>query len=217
MAHAARPDLKDLTVLVAGACCSPGRDVALAFARRGASLVLFDWNRLPWPAPGAVVDSVELLHLAAEVSAAGGRALTLWGDIRNEADVSRAVDKAVLAFGSLDVVFNAMQVPVMGVCWDPFDEGWDTVIDVNLKGAWLLAKWAVPEMRRQGRGLLVNNAWDSGLDGGCLWGVEDLSRSLGLSTGSQDVHVRALAGRAPDVDPGTLVVAWAEAALGSAA
>lgn len=207
MAPDPRSALSGLTVLVAGASRSPGRDVALAFASRGASVVLFDWNRLPLPARGPLVDPVVLLDLAAEVGALGGRALTLWGDIRSEADVSRAVAKAVETFGSLDVVFNAMQVPSLGVCLDPFEDEWDTLIDVNLKGAWLLAKWVVPELVRHSRGLLVTNAVGEATGESCLWGIDGLSRTLARGIEHQGVAVRALVS---GDDPGVEVVRWTE-------
>src|SRR6476659_10063577 len=105
--------LADRTLVVSGASRVIGRAIALGAARRGANVVLLAKTAEPHPKlPGTVHTA------AAEIEEAGGKALAVVGDVRNEEDVQRAVDAAVDRFGGVDIcVNNASAISV-----DPTEE-----------------------------------------------------------------------------------------------
>src|SRR4051795_3007716 len=96
-----RHPLADRTMLVSGGSRGIGLAIALGAAKLGANVVLLAKTGEPHPRlPGTVHTAV------AEAEAAGGKGLAVVGDVRNEADVQRAVDAAVERFGGVDVVVN---------------------------------------------------------------------------------------------------------------
>jgi NAD(P)-dependent dehydrogenase (short-subunit alcohol dehydrogenase family) len=190
--------LRGSVVLLVGACRNPGREIARALARRGADLVLFDG-----PAGGQEpqADPEELRLLGLNLRELGAQVETFWGDVRNEADVSRVVSKTLAEFGSLDILLLAFPVPQTPLNWDPFEEGWDTMIDVHLKGAWLVAKWAAPEMVHQGHGTILIDTSTPGADPTCLGGLTGLAHSLDSRLSVHGVRAWAFASLGDPSDP----------------
>lgn len=132
--------------LVSGAGNGIGRAVALALARDGAAVGVLDRD-------AAAADAT-----AAAIAAEGGCALSLAGDVRDAADAARAVGEVVRRFGGLDLLVNAAGVLRSGAT-DELDEAtWDLVMDTNAKGTFLLTRHALPQLRRGGRGAIVNVA-----------------------------------------------------------
>jgi NAD(P)-dependent dehydrogenase (short-subunit alcohol dehydrogenase family) len=148
---------------VTGAAHGQGRAAVLALAADGYDVAALDIAR-PMPYPGyAQGTSDELCTLEREVTALGRRALVLTGDVRDDADVTAAVDATVAAFGRIDLLFNNAGVAGYGLSHELTEEAWDTVLDVNLKGAWLVGRRVIPVMIAQRSGVIINNSSVAGL------------------------------------------------------
>lgn len=130
------------TMVVSGASRGIGLAIALGAARRGGNVVLLAKTADPHPKlPGTVHTA------AAEIESAGGNALAVVGDVRNEADVQRAVDAAVARFGGVDIcVNNASAISV-----DPTEalsaKKFDLMQEINIRGSFLLTKACLPHLR----------------------------------------------------------------------
>lgn len=133
--------------LVTGGGGEIGGAIARLFATEGAGLVVAD-VRL------AAAEAV-----AGEIAAAGGRAVAVETDVSRPTDAEAAVRKAVQTFGKLTTLVNvAAAVTPDGTVETLTLEDWTRALDVNLTGAFLLSKYAVPEIRRAGGGTIVNIA-----------------------------------------------------------
>lgn len=123
---------------------SNGQAVALTFAREGASVAVVDVN----------LEAAE--ETARQISAAGGRAVALRADVSKHADIKAAFEAALAAFGRIDILYNNVGIEVRGGVVDATEESWDRVHDVNIKSVFLACKEVVPQMRKQGGGVILN-------------------------------------------------------------
>ena len=146
--------LEGKVAFITGGASGFGRAAALRFAREGAKVGLLDVAEEGGRATARAVEE------------AGGEALFVPADVRDEARVRAAVDAAAERFGRLDILFNNAgkpsphrQTPIEDVP----QEDWDHILDTNLKGMFLTAKAVVPHMRRAGGGAIVNTASFAGL------------------------------------------------------
>jgi len=138
---------------VTGARRGIGRGIALALAAEGASVVVADLEL-------AGVESV-----AAEIHAAGGRAEPFVVDVTKWNDLNALVAYVERQFGSLDIAVNCAGVISVAAVEDISESEWDRVMDVNTKGVFLSCKAAVPAMKRNGFGRIINISSVSGKDG----------------------------------------------------
>ncbi|HOT33190.1 MAG TPA: mycofactocin-coupled SDR family oxidoreductase [Rhodoglobus sp.] len=151
---------------ITGAAHGQGRAVALALAESGADIVAFDVAaKIEYPAY-AQGSSAELDSLVAEVHALGRRALAFVGDVRDSAAIQQAVDAAVAEFGRIDVLFNNAGIVAYAAADEMTELEWDAMIDVNLKGPFLVARSVIPIMKAQRSGVIINNSSVMGLRGG---------------------------------------------------
>jgi len=151
--------------LITGAAHGQGRAAAKAFAREGARVAGFDLARkIDYPAY-AQAGSAALQSLHDEIAGGGGGFLPLAGDVRSEVDVRGAVARTIDAFGRIDVVFGNAGIAAYGYAHELDEAEWDAVIDINLKGNWLLAKHVIPHLRVQGSGVVIFNSSIAGLRG----------------------------------------------------
>ena len=151
---------------ITGAAHGQGRAVALALAEAGADIVAFDVAaKIEYPAY-AQGSSAELDSLVAEVHALGRRALAFVGDVRDSAAIQQAVDAAVAEFGRIDVLFNNAGIVAYAAADEMTELEWDAMIDVNLKGPFLVARSVIPVMKAQRSGVIINNSSVMGLRGG---------------------------------------------------
>ncbi len=139
--------------LVTGAAGGIGRATALAFAREGAAVVVSDLE-------SRREEGEETVRLIEE---AGGRALFVPADVTSSADQQALVAETVAAFGRVDFAHNNAGVELQATVEDTEEDGWDRMLDVNLKGVWLGMKYQLPRMRAQGGGAIVNTASLAGL------------------------------------------------------
>ena len=140
--------LKDKVALVTGAGSGIGRATSVLFAREGARIVISD------------ISETSAKQTADEVAAAGGDVTTVIGDVSRTDDAKAMVHSALDAFGKLDVLVNSAGVSprnATGPDASP-EEIWDRVIDINLKGTYLVSWHAVPEMQRNAGGSIINLA-----------------------------------------------------------
>ena len=141
------PDLSGKTAIVTGASRGIGKALAIALGRQGCAVVCAAKSETEREnLPGTI-------HMTAEeITSSGGRALAFRCDVRNPEEVEAMVASAVEAFGSLDIVVNnAGALWWRGVTETPLNR-FDLLIDVNLRGPYLLSYLASKIMIEQGRG-----------------------------------------------------------------
>ena len=134
--------LEGRTVVMSGGSRGIGLAIAVACARRGANVALLAKTDQPHPKlPGTI-------HTAAEaIEEAGGKALPVVGDVRDDASVQGFVEQAAERFGSIDVVVNNASainlVPIAQL--EP--KRYDLMLDINTRGTYLLTRAALPHLR----------------------------------------------------------------------
>lgn len=136
--------LRDRVALVTGAGSGIGQACAELFAEEGASVIVDD------------IDGDAAERVAGAIRARGLVASAVQGDVSVAVDAQRMVDTAVREFGRIDIVVSNAGVQRMVESLELLPEAdWDRVIGVNLKGAYLVSKAAIPHMKAQGRGAIV--------------------------------------------------------------
>jgi 3-oxoacyl-[acyl-carrier protein] reductase len=143
----------DKVVLVTGAGRGLGREIALAFARSGADVVVTARTQ-------AAIDAV-----AAEIEDFGGRALAVASDVTRKDEVQAAVGRAVQEFDQIDILVNNAGVAVYGPFVEQDLADWRAMIDTNLIGTMLCTHAVLPAMLRRGEGLIINIASVAGIHG----------------------------------------------------
>lgn len=148
-------DLSGKTAIVTGSARGIGKSIALKLAEVGADIVI---NDIP-----AAADVME--ETAGEIRALGRRALTVTADVSSSEDVNRMVDTVVKEWGRIDILVNNAGITRDDLLMRMEAEAWDAVINVNLKGTFLMTREAAKVMIRARRGRIVNIASVSGLVG----------------------------------------------------
>ena len=131
--------------LVTGASQGIGRAIALRLGVEGASVAL-NYNR----------SRAEAEEAAAQVTAAGGTALTVGGDVSQAEHANALVQQVVDAWGGIDILVNNAGITRDNLVLRLSEEDWDQVMDTNLKGAFLCTKAAIKHMVRQRWGRIIN-------------------------------------------------------------
>ncbi len=150
---------------ITGAAHGQGRATALLLAKAGARIAAFDVAR-QLDYPGYSLGSEDdLRSLQRECADAGSACLAFEGDVRDDAAITRAVEATVAEFERIDVLFNNAGICAYGLAHELSEDEWDAMLDINLKGAWLVARRVIPVMIRQASGVIINNSSVAGLRG----------------------------------------------------
>lgn len=186
-----------------------GRAIVVAFARAGADIVATDVaaggtrneneegleeKRIGWKG----LDS-----LAEEIKCLGRRVFTLVGDVSRAADAERFVADALAQFGRIDVLVNNAAAPHGAdrrLVSEIPEEAWDRVINVNLKGTFLMSRAVIPHMLTRGSGRIINMASVSGKRGtarrgaytASKFGVIGLTQVLAQELGAHGITANAI-------------------------
>ena len=186
-----------------------GRAISLAFARAGADIVATDI------APGGTRNENEegleeirvgwkgLESLAGEIQALGRSVHTTTGDGSRSADAERFVAEALGRFGRVDVLVNNAAAPHGAdrrLVWETPEEAWDLVLDVNLKGTFLMSRAVIPNMLARRSGRIVNLASVAGKRGtarrgaytASKFGIIGLTQVLAQELGAHGITVNAI-------------------------
>ncbi|KAB2716260.1 SDR family oxidoreductase [Brucella intermedia] len=141
--------------LVTGASRGIGRAIAIGMAKRGFDVAINDIER----------QQDALQEVARAIEATGRQALTVYADVSNKADVEAMVSNVVDVFGRIDALVNNAGILIAGDVEHLEEEHWDSVLDVNAKGTFLVVQAALPHMKRQKYGRIVNIASIGGKHG----------------------------------------------------
>ena len=137
---------RDRVAIITGSGSGIGKATALALAQEGMKIVLC----------GRTVSKLE--ETAKLVEEAGGKALIVSGDLRDESYIIRIVDETMEAFGRIDVLINNAGVSVAKPVVDCTAEEFDQIMDTNMKAPFLLCKYSIPHMRKSDCGTIINIA-----------------------------------------------------------
>ncbi len=158
-------EFENKTIFITGAAKGQGRAVALHFAKEGANVIAFDLGeKIAYPAYNRSSNE-DLEKLKSDVEAVGGKILIYAGDVRNEEDVKEAVERGVNEFGGIDILFSNAGIAAYGYSWELTLEQWEAVIDINLKGGFLVSKYVIPHMIEKKSGVIIYNSSVAGLRG----------------------------------------------------
>jgi NAD(P)-dependent dehydrogenase (short-subunit alcohol dehydrogenase family) len=182
--------LEGRVAIITGGGHGIGEAIATRFAAEGAAVALCGTGR------------ERLAETAAAIRATGAQALALVADVSDEAAVERLVATTVHELGRLDILVNNAGIagPTAAVA-DLDRADWSRTLAINLTGAMLCAKHAIPHLAESGHGRILNITSVAGLIGYALrspyaaskWGMIGLTRSLAIELGPQGVTVNAIA------------------------
>lgn len=145
--------IRDRVAIITGAGRGVGKATARRFAREGARVVLF--SRTPGP----------LDETATDIAHEGGQVLSMAGDVSREEDVRALFQRAMDAYGRVDILVNCAGIVLVRPFVDMDAETWDRVITVNLRGTFLCCRQAFRVMMAQQSGVIINLSSLSGVRG----------------------------------------------------
>jgi NAD(P)-dependent dehydrogenase (short-subunit alcohol dehydrogenase family) len=173
--------------LITGGGTGIGRACALQFSREGARVAVAGRRREP------------LAAVVAEIQAAGGQALSASCDVAKSDQVERTIREVVAQFGALHVLVNNAGILHVGSIEETSEAEWDRLMDVDLKGVFLVSRAALPELRKSG-GAIVNIGSVLGLVGmkkraayaAAKGGVTMLTKAMALDHAQEGIRVNCI-------------------------
>jgi hypothetical protein len=170
-----------------GSSMSNGRSASIKFAREGAKVIVVDRN------PTSAEETVKVIKNE------GGEALAVEADVTKEPDVQRMVEKMLSVYGKVNILFNNV-----GFGWgtdiiNTSEELWNRTFEVCVKSVFLVSKCVIPEMRKAGGGVIVNNASVGALLHDAIWAynaakaaVIKLTKDMAYDYGRENIRVNCV-------------------------
>jgi 3-oxoacyl-[acyl-carrier protein] reductase len=187
--------LENKVALITGGASGFGEATAVLFAKEKAKVIVVD------------IDGVKGEEVTRKINQEGGDCIFAKGDVSKAVDVEKIIDAAINKYNQLDILFNNAGIPMGFTEIEKLEEEvWDRVIDVNLKSMFLFSKYAVPFMKKQGGGVIINTASISGdrpRTGQIPYavskgGVITLTRALALEVAPYHIRVNSISPVAAD-------------------
>ena len=179
--------LEGKVAIITGGASGIGLATAQLLSAHGAKIALLDVNQ-------------QGMEEAAKICEEGREAAFFSCDVTSSKDIQKAVDAVMNKWGQIDVLFNNAGVTVRKTVVDLTEKEWDFVLDVGLKGTFLLSKYVIPIMIAQGSGSIINTGSGWGLKGGDLaaaycavkGGIVNLTRAMAIDHGPQNIRVNSV-------------------------